>query len=70
MESPALIFICISAFTGVFVLLTLLAVVMRIITVLFPDREIKADTATVAAVISAVSAIYPGTQITKIKELK
>ncbi|MCK4657771.1 MAG: hypothetical protein KAT85_12085 [candidate division Zixibacteria bacterium] len=70
MGSSDLVFICISAFLAVFVLLSVLAVVMRIILVLFPEKESGIDAVVVAAVTSTVSAIYPGTRITKIEETR
>jgi len=70
MGSSDLVFICISAFLAVFVLLSVLAVVMRIILVLFPEKESGIDAVVVAAITSTVSTIYPGTRITKIEETK
>ena len=70
MGSSDLVFICISAFLAVFVLLSVLAVVMRIILVLFPEKESGTYAVVVAAITSTVSAIYPGTRITKIEETK
>lgn len=70
MGSSDLVFICISAFLAVFVLLSVLAVVMRIILVLFPEKESGIDAVVVAAVTSTFSAIYSGTRITKIEETK
>ena len=70
MGSSDLVFICISAFLAVFALLSVLAVVMRIIFVLFPEKESGIDAVVVAAITSTVSAIYPGTRITKIEETK
>jgi hypothetical protein len=70
MESPALINVCISSFLSVFVLLAFLAGVMRVIMLLFPQKEIKSDGAVVAAIASTISTIYPGTKITNIKEMK
>lgn len=64
-----LISVCISAFIGVFVLLTLLALVMRLIIVLFPEKGID-DSAVIAAVTTTVSTLFPGTKITKIEEIK
>ncbi len=66
-----LVFICISAFLAVFVLLSVLAVVMRLILVAFPEAKGGGtDAAVLAAVSSTVSSIYPGTQITKIEEIE
>lgn len=61
--------ICVSAFAAVFLLLSVLAGVMRIIVVLFPEKAGVTDTVAAAAA-SAVTALYPGTRITRIEELK
>ena len=70
MESTELVFVCISSFLGVFILLTVLALLMRLIIMVFPEKEVGADAAMVAAVTSAVQSVYPGTNITKIEEIK
>ena len=70
MDSLELLFICISAFIAVFVLLAILALVMRVIMVLFPQRAQVADAVVYAAVASAVTALYPGTKISKVEVLK
>ena len=72
MGSCELLIICVSAFAAVFVLLTLLAVVMRLIIVAFPERVMARDTdaTTIAALSAALMAIYPGTRVTKIEEIK
>jgi len=70
MQSLDLLPICITAFLAVFVLLTVLAVVMRIIELIFAHKETTADAAMLAAVTAAVRAVYPGTIITKVEEVK
>lgn len=61
--------ICLSAFLAVFVLLSLLAALMRLLITAFPPiASAGTDAALVAAVTSAVSSAYPGTRITKIEE--
>jgi hypothetical protein len=70
MGSIDLLMICASAFVGVFLLLSLLAIVMRLIMVVFPQRAKATDAAVLAAVAAAVSAGYPGTRITNIEEIK
>ncbi len=70
MGSDDLLMICASAFVGVFLLLTLLAIVMRIIIVIFPQKANRTDATVVAAVTAAVSTAYPGTRITNIEEIK
>jgi hypothetical protein len=70
MESTELLTICISAFVAVFFLLSVLAVVMYLILVLFPHRTRGTDAAAVAAITSTLASIYPGTKITRIEEIK
>ena len=66
MESYGLISICISALIAVFLILSLLAIVMRLITVIFPEKVIKDDSAVIAALTTIVNKYYPGTKITKV----
>jgi hypothetical protein len=68
MESLDLLAVCASAFAGVFVLLSVLALVMRLILVLFPVKEADSNSALIAAVSTVVHAMYPDTKITKIEE--
>ena len=59
---------CGIAFLAVFVLLSLLAGVMSLITVVFPERKRIVDPALVAAITSSVASLYPGARVTKIEE--
>ena len=70
MEYPDLLSVCISAFIVVFIILTVLALFMRFMIILFPDKSADADQAVFAAIATTFSRIYPGTKITKIEELK
>lgn len=70
MDSANLLVICVSAFAAVFLLLALLAVVMRVITAIFPVVNRVKDAAWVAAMSAAVATLYPGTKITKVEEIK
>nr|NIM47688.1 hypothetical protein [Gemmatimonadales bacterium] len=58
----------VSALAAVFLLLTLLAVVMRALIAVFPEKVTTTDAAVLAAVTAAVSAAYPGAKITNIEE--
>ena len=69
MESLDLVAICASAFVGVFLLLSVLAIVMRVLLVVFPERA-DSNAAMVAAVSTVLQTIYPGTKITNVEELK
>jgi len=70
MEQTNLLTICLSAFAAVFVLLTFLSALMRLIIMIFPQKISDTDTAVLAAAITTVSSIYPGTRVTKIEEIK
>ena len=70
MESSELISICLSAFIAVFLILSILAVFMRLITVVFSVKDTKEDSAVIAALTTIVNQYYPGTKITKIEESK
>jgi len=68
MSEPDLLVICGAAFVAVFFLLSVLAVVMRVLIMVFPEERGGADAATVAAVTAAVSVAYPGMKVTNIEE--
>ena len=68
MQTPDLLTVCVSAFFAVFVLLALLAVVMRALIAVFPETMAKVDPAVLAAVSTAVSTLFPGTKITRVEE--
>ncbi len=71
MGSLDLLLICVSAFIGVFILLSVLALIMRLIIAVFPEKaEAVSDTAVVAALATVVTAVYPGTRITKVEEIQ
>lgn len=65
-----LVVVCASAFAAVFLLLAFLSLVMRIIITVFPQRLSQDDAAVIAAVSATVSAVYPGTKITRFEEIK
>lgn len=70
MDSQQLLFICIAAFISVFFVLSLIAVFMRIILMIFPEKPKGNDTAIYAAIGATVNNLFPGTKITKIEEQK
>lgn len=70
MGASDLLTICISAFISVFVLLSILAVLMRIVIQVFPEKAVQTDIAMIAAVATVVTSVYPGSKITKIEEIK
>jgi hypothetical protein len=70
MESLGLLTICLSAFISVFVLLTVLALAMRLILVIFPVQAADTDAAIIAAITAAAGRAFPGTSVAKIEEVK
>jgi hypothetical protein len=67
MTEPNLLVISAAAFVAVFGLLSLLAGVIRLLTLLFPVVE-ELDATVVAAISTAAAQAHPGMQITKIEE--
>jgi len=68
-ELTELLSICGTAFSAVFVLLIILALVIRLITVAFPARQLaSSDAAVVVAINAAVAQLVPGARVTQIKE--
>lgn len=70
MEPSNLLTVCITAFAAVFLLLALLALIMRAITAVFSYDQGTGDAAIVAAISSTMSALYPGTHVTNVEEIK
>jgi hypothetical protein len=67
----SLFMICISSILAVFAVLGLLAITMRILTALFPERKDGGiDSAVLAAIHSAYAVVHPGARITNIEEMK
>lgn len=70
MEHVELWLICLNAFIAVLVLLSLLAVVMRLLTWLLPEAAGRQDDAPlVAAVQMAVARTWPGARVTRLEEI-
>ena len=70
MNPPDLLVICLSAFIAVFFLLGFLAVVMRVLITVFPEKVGGIDSATLAAITAAAAYVFPGTKVTKVEEIK
>ena len=68
MVEADLLIICGTAFLAVFVILVILAIVIRLICMAFPLRGDSDDAALVAAIGTAAATIYPGARVTRIKE--
>ncbi len=70
MGGASLWVICLTSFVVVFLVLAFMAAIMWILIRIFPEGIRKIDSATLAAITTAMSAHYPGTTITEIKETK
>jgi hypothetical protein len=70
MNPPDLLTICLSAFVAVFLLLGFLAVVMRLLIAVFPQKVGGIDSATIAAVTAAAAYVFPGTRVTNVEEIR
>ena len=70
MQSPELWLVCITAFCAVGLLLAVLAGLMRLILTIFPQKDNATDAMMLAAVASVVTAVYPGSRITKVDEIR
>ncbi len=69
MPAPDLVWICVTAFAAVTVLLAALAAIMRLILVIFPEEEDVNDPMVIASVATVLQTIYPGARITKVEEI-
>ena len=68
MNPPNLLIICITAYVAVFLLLALLATIMRVLMAVFPARAEKLGPPIVAALTAAATYAFPGTKVTKVEE--
>jgi hypothetical protein len=60
--------ICLIAFCVVFSVLGGMALFMRLLVALLPQREEPGDVAVVAAISTAVATVIPGARVTRIEE--
>ena len=70
MESFEFFLICGAAFLWVFTILIVLALIMRLIIIIFPEKRALTDAVLVAALAAVFHSVFPGTKITKIEEKK
>jgi hypothetical protein len=70
MASPDIVSICISALITVFALLSFLAIIMKLVVLLFPEKASTDDQAIAAAVAATVASQFPGRSISRIEEIK
>ena len=67
MSSFGILSVCIAAFILIFLLLSVLSAMMRVLTFAFPVVE-EDDSATIAAITTVYHSIYPHKKVTSIKE--
>jgi hypothetical protein len=48
----------------------LLAAIMRLIILIFPEKAAASDAAVIAAMSATIQAVFPGTKLTKVEERK
>lgn len=60
--------VCFNAFAAVLGLLSLMAVLMRGLTWLFPEQTTETDAAVFSAIAQAASSVVPGARVTRIEE--
>ena len=71
MENPNLLLICLNAFVAVLGLLWVLAIALRGLIELFPEKpQPQADAAITVAIASAVNCLVPGARVTHIEEIR
>jgi hypothetical protein len=67
-EGPSLLAVCFTAFAVVFLVLGLLALVIRLVTFVLPARSPRTDPVVVAAIAAAVTTQQPGARVVHVKE--
>lgn len=74
MDPVEIVWICSAALLAIFIVLPALAVLMRLIVLIFPYKEELSQTPDDAALYGAITStyhsLYPGKRITKIEVLK
>lgn len=71
MENPNLFLICLNAFAAVLGLLWVLAIALRSLIELFPEKPPpKIDAAVAVAIAAAANAVVPGARVTRIEEIR
>ena len=70
MNPDNLLIICSSAFIAVFLLLSFLAVVMRLLMLAYPRKAEGIEPAIVAVLTAAATYAFPGTKVTNVEEIR
>ena len=68
LEAAYLVSACFIALVAVFVLLGALALMIELMTRVFPERRFRIDATVAATISSAVAAAIPGAVVTRIEE--
>lgn len=68
MEAASLFSACLIALVSVFALLGVLALTIKLITTIFPERRHAIDPALAAAISTVVARVIPGARVTRIEE--
>jgi hypothetical protein len=68
MNEPNLLVISLFAFTAVFLLLAVLAVIMYGLTVAFPEKPDDGDGALLSAIVAAAAQAHPGLRVIHVEE--
>lgn len=67
MIDTSLVVVCGTAFIAVFLLLSVLAIIIRLVTLVFPAEDTD-DAALVAAVNAAIARTYSGCHVVRLEE--
>jgi hypothetical protein len=70
MGTASLLVICLVAIFWVFIILAVLALLMRLIILVFPEKKGKIDGAVISAITTAAYSVFPGMKITNVEEKK
>ena len=70
MGTANLFVLCVVAIGWVFTILAVLALMMRLIILIFPEKKGKIDGAVLAAITTTAQSIFPGMKITNVEEKK
>lgn len=71
MNDPNLLVVCIASFSAVLIILSILAIIMHFLLIIFPVKDQnEEDTAIIAAITTAYNRQFPDTRITNIGEEK
>jgi len=68
LEAASLFSACLIALVAVFTLLGVLALIIELITTVFPERRHVIDPVLAAAISTTVASVFPGARVTRIEE--